>query len=162
MGEAHHNITSSPLFSKALRVTSELNFWLTALATDNLNIKPTDLFSNPCSKGFRNRLLRRKPGRKMNLGSLLALTIFLLRRSEIEELIEISQVSFKNYSDQVIEDYLETVPVLDKAGGYAIQDHGEWLVEEIEGDYHNIVGLPLTKVLAHLAKLGFDLPQNDT
>ncbi|MDB4305912.1 Maf family protein, partial [Akkermansiaceae bacterium] len=65
-------------------------------------------------------------------------------------------------SDQVIEDYLETVPVLDKAGGYAIQDHGEWLVEEIEGDYHNIVGLPLTKVLAHLAKLGFDLPQNDT
>ncbi|MDA8975622.1 Maf family protein [Akkermansiaceae bacterium] len=84
------------------------------------------------------------------------------RGSEIEELIEISQVSFKNYSDQVIEDYLETVPVLDKAGGYAIQDHGEWLVEEIEGDYHNIVGLPLTKVLAHLAKLGFDLPQNDT
>ncbi|MDB4257738.1 Maf family protein [bacterium] len=84
------------------------------------------------------------------------------RGGEIEELIEISQVSFKNYSDQVIEDYLETVPVLDKAGGYAIQDHGEWLVEEIEGDYHNIVGLPLTKVLAHLAKLGFDLPQNDT
>ena len=69
-----------------------------------------------------------------------------------------SYVKFRNFSDEVIEEYLSKVPVLDKAGGYAIQDHGDLLVEKIEGDYDNIVGLPVSLVLDQLGKIGFPPP----
>ena len=45
-----------------------------------------------------------------------------------------SEVKFKKLSDAVIKEYLECVPVLDKAGAYAIQDHGELIVERFSGE----------------------------
>jgi septum formation protein len=85
-----------------------------------------------------------------------------LQKGEIKAtFIEVSRVTFRDYPDSVIDDYLKIVPVLDKAGGYAIQDHGDWLVEKIEGDYDNIVGLPVTKVLAKLNEMGFNLSEQD-
>lgn len=76
----------------------------------------------------------------------------------MSKFVETSYVKFRNFSDEVIEEYLSKVPVLDKAGGYAIQDHGDLLVEKIEGDYDNIVGLPVSLVLDQLAKIGFPTP----
>ena len=62
----------------------------------------------------------------------------------------------------MIESYLEKVPVLDKAGGYAIQDHGEMIVERFEGDFDNIVGLPVSLVLDQLERMGFPVPAKDS
>jgi septum formation protein len=76
----------------------------------------------------------------------------------MSKFVDTSYVKFRNFSDEVIEEYLSKVPVLDKAGGYAIQDHGDLLVEKIEGDYDNIVGLPVSLVLDQLAKIGFPTP----
>jgi len=63
-----------------------------------------------------------------------------------------SVVRFKNYDDAVIERYLELVDTLDKAGAYAIQEHGEILIEKTEGSYSNIVGLPLETLAEILEK----------
>ena len=76
----------------------------------------------------------------------------------MSKFVDTSYVKFRNFSDEVIEEYLSKVPVLDKSGGYAIQDHGDLLVEKIEGDYDNIVGLPVSLVLDQLAKIGFPTP----
>jgi septum formation protein len=46
-------------------------------------------------------------------------------------------------TDSIIEDYLARVHVLDKAGAYGIQEHGNLIVERYEGSYTNIVGLPI-------------------
>ena len=61
--------------------------------------------------------------------------------NEFEE----SRVKFKNLSSLEIQNYIETREPMDKAGAYAIQGKGALLVEKIEGDYYNIVGLPLFK-----------------
>ena len=53
----------------------------------------------------------------------------------------ISNVKFKNLSEEDINDYIRTKESLDKAGAYGIQGYGALLVEEIQGDYFNIVGL---------------------
>lgn len=66
---------------------------------------------------------------------------------------EVSAVCFKNLSDEVIEKYLNLVNVLDKAGSYAIQEHGELIISEISGDMDNIIGLPLDKLRLTLTEL---------
>ncbi len=54
-----------------------------------------------------------------------------------------SLVKFYTLSEKEIWDYIKTKEPLDKAGGYGIQEKGSLLVEKIDGDYFNIVGLPV-------------------
>ena len=55
-------------------------------------------------------------------------------------------VTFHPLTREEIELYLSKINPLDKAGGYAIQDHGEMIVKRIEGSYSNVVGLPLERL----------------
>jgi septum formation protein len=64
---------------------------------------------------------------------------------------DVSRVTFRELSDAAIADYLARVKVLDKAGGYALQEQGERIVERVEGSRHNVIGLP-TEMLADLLK----------
>lgn len=81
---------------------------------------------------------------------------------QISEFVETSSVKFRDFSDDVIGAYLAKVPVLDKAGGYAIQDHGEMIVEKFEGEFDNIVGLPVALVLDQLERMGFPVPAKES
>ncbi len=53
-----------------------------------------------------------------------------------------------------IAEYLGKINPLDKAGAYAIQEHGEGIVERIEGSFSNVMGLPVERLQATLQKLG--------
>ena len=59
---------------------------------------------------------------------------------------ETSRVTFRPVDRETVRRYLSLVPVLDKAGSYAIQDHGEMLIEHYEGDLDNIIGLPVARL----------------
>ncbi len=54
-----------------------------------------------------------------------------------------TQVRFRKLSEETIERYVSLVNPLDKAGSYALQDHGEMLIEAVEGSVSNVIGLPL-------------------
>ena len=69
---------------------------------------------------------------------------------------QISYVTFKDLSEDSIKDYINTKESLDKAGGYGIQGYGALLVDSIQGDYFNIVGLPISK-LSDLLRDHFDI-----
>lgn len=56
---------------------------------------------------------------------------------------QVTTVSFSDFSDEFIAAYVQTGEPLDKAGAYAAQGKGALLIERIEGDYFNVVGLPL-------------------
>jgi septum formation protein len=69
---------------------------------------------------------------------------------EVELFHEVSRVTLQDLSFQKIGRYLGEVHVLDKAGAYALQERGEWIVERVEGSRNNVIGLPteaLEKVL---------------
>ncbi|MCQ2544893.1 MAG: Maf family protein [Clostridia bacterium] len=63
---------------------------------------------------------------------------------------EDTEVWFKSYSAEELNDYLSTDEAYDKAGGYAIQGSFGKYIDRIDGDYNNVVGLPLDKVLEYL------------
>ena len=69
---------------------------------------------------------------------------------------EMTFVTFRALDESQIEEYLSQVHTLDKAGGYAIQEQGELIIEGIEGSYSNVVGLPL-EALQVVLKSG-DIP----
>jgi septum formation protein len=52
-------------------------------------------------------------------------------------------VVFRHLDSELISRYLEVVPTLDKAGGYALQQHGDWLVQSVAGSESNVIGLPV-------------------
>lgn len=59
---------------------------------------------------------------------------------------ETTEVTFYPLSDKDIEDYISANEHIDKAGAYAIQGKGSLLVKGINGDYFNVVGLPVSKL----------------
>lgn len=66
---------------------------------------------------------------------------------------EITDVHFKELDDYLIDWYLSTGEPMDKAGSYGIQGYGAMLVDSIEGDYYNVMGLPISRLMDELAKL---------
>jgi septum formation protein len=65
-----------------------------------------------------------------------------------------TEVLFKNLADEEIEWYIHTKEPFDKAGAYAIQGLGTFLVRRINGSYTNVVGLPVCEVIEFLIKEG--------
>ncbi|MDK2783071.1 MAG: nucleoside triphosphate pyrophosphatase [Thermococcaceae archaeon] len=66
----------------------------------------------------------------------------------------VTEVKFRELSEEEIEWYVSTGEPLDKAGAYGIQGKGGVLVEWIKGDYYNVVGFPM-KIILELRNLGF-------
>jgi septum formation protein len=65
-----------------------------------------------------------------------------------------TEVLFKNLTDEEIEWYIHTKEPFDKAGAYAIQGLGTFIVKSINGSYTNVVGLPVCEVIEFLIKEG--------
>lgn len=67
--------------------------------------------------------------------------------------VENSRVCFKALTEEDIEAYLEAVEVLDKAGGYAVQERPDILGARVEGSVSNVIGLPIEKVISALEEM---------
>lgn len=63
-----------------------------------------------------------------------------------------TDVTFKKLSDEEIYNYIENNDVSDKAGAYSIQGTASSFVEKLDGDYNNVVGLPIYKLSKYLYK----------
>lgn len=74
--------------------------------------------------------------------------ICVLRLSDNKKIVdyEVTKVKMREFSEEEIKRYIKTTEPMDKAGSYGIQGYGSLLVEKINGDYFNVVGLPVSKL----------------
>lgn len=69
--------------------------------------------------------------------------------------VETTQVHFRSdLSDTDLQAYVEIGEARNCAGGYMMEQRGAWLIEKIEGDWQNVIGLPIFPLLGHLKTLG--------
>ena len=83
-----------------------------------------------------------------------ALAVFDPHAGRIETDLAVSNVQMRDYSDDEIAAYVASRDPFDKAGGYAIQNEEFRPVEELDGCYSNVVGLPLCHLARLLQKFG--------
>jgi septum formation protein len=65
----------------------------------------------------------------------------------------ISEVTFKPLTEEVIRDYHSRIQPLDKAGAYAVQDESAMIIEQVEGSWSNVKGLPMERLNEELQKI---------
>ncbi len=80
--------------------------------------------------------------------------VCLVQRStgELTVFADTTRVTFRRLTARQIRDYIDHVHVLDKAGGYAIQEPGDALVRRISGSFTNVVGLPVERLREVLSR----------
>lgn len=100
------------------------------------------IIGKPADRNNALEILRTLRGRTHEVISALTLTYNNHQAKTITDR-EITRVTFKNLSDDQLKEYLDRIEYLDKAGAYAIQEHGDFIVEEIFGSLTNVIGFPL-------------------
>ena len=78
-------------------------------------------------------------------------------KSECHSFYEETKVTMYPMTKQQILSYIRTGEPMDKAGAYGIQGKGAVYIEKIQGDYNNVVGLPVAKILWRMRKSGIEI-----
>lgn len=86
-------------------------------------------------------------------------TVIVIRngKSEIHSFYEETKVTMYPMTDAQILYYIQTGEPMDKAGAYGIQGKGAVFIEKINGDYNNVVGLPVAKIFYKMLESGIEI-----
>ncbi|MEK7540947.1 MAG: Maf family protein [Patescibacteria group bacterium] len=125
------------------------------ISADTIVAVGNEVFGKPKTPERAKYMLEKLSGRAHSI--ITGFTIIDTKSSkQISNSVE-TKVYFKNLSEQEIDSYIATGEPLDKGGGYAIQGKAALFVEKIEGDYFNIVGLPILSLSEELKKFGINI-----
>jgi septum formation protein len=123
----------------------------TVLGADTSVVVDGVVLGKPGSEDEALSMLRRLSGRTHEVMTAVAV-------AGVGARCVTAEVTFTAATDAVLRWYVSTGEPLDKAGAYAVQGIGGFLVERIEGSHSAVVGLPLVETLALLREAGYRLP----
>jgi septum formation protein len=119
------------------------------LGSDTLVALGSNLFGKPRDLAEAARMLGELQGKTHLV--VTGVCLIHLRRHRQKIFADQTLVTFRPLTAEAIRAYHARVQPLDKAGGYAIQVHGDEIVEAISGSFSNVVGLPLERLREELA-----------
>ena len=120
------------------------------VAADTIVVVDGRRLGKPRSVEEARDMLRSLSGR-----SHTVMTGFCLwQDGRFETHVEQTHLRFRSLSDREIDAYVATGSPMDKAGAYGIQDQAAIFVEALEGDYYNVMGLPLCSLTTRLRQWG--------
>jgi septum formation protein len=123
------------------------------IAADTVVVIDGHILGKPKSTEDARRMLVQLSGHTHSV--ITGVTLTRMPDAEHRSFLENTQVHFALLSEEEINGYLATEEPYDKAGAYAIQGQGGRFITRIEGDYFNVVGLPLAHLYRELTALGW-------
>lgn len=140
-------------FEKCMDIASKNENDL-VIGADTIVVLDDIILGKPKDKEDATSMIKKLSGKTHQVITGISLVNLNVNKKIIDYVV--SNVKFKDLSEEDIKDYIQTNESLDKAGAYGIQGYGAILVEEIQGDYFNIVGLPISR-LSDLLKKHFSI-----
>lgn len=125
------------------------------IAADTVVLIGNDLVGKLYTKDEMRNVLKKLSGQPHKI--LTGVAVIDTENGKILQDYDESEVRFRNLSKETINHYVNSMSWQDKAGGYNIEEVEEEFVEEIKGDYYNILGLPVKKLNGLLSKIGLSL-----
>ncbi|MCL1806748.1 MAG: Maf family protein [Oscillospiraceae bacterium] len=123
------------------------------IAADTLVVCNEELLGKPNNEKEAFSMLRSLAGRTHTVKT----GVTVMRDGQTLVKTESTQVTMRELTDAEILAYIATGEPMDKAGAYGIQERGALLVERVEGDFYNVMGLPVCLLAKMLAHFGIDL-----
>jgi nucleoside triphosphate pyrophosphatase len=137
--------------AKAMDVAGQYpHSWV--IGTDTIVLIDGIVLGKPADRSAARSMLRRLSGQTHQVYTGYTICCRELVKSMSD--VVTTDVSFKELSEDEIEWYIHTDEPFDKAGAYAIQGLGTFLVKRINGSYTNVVGLPVCEVIQYLIEEG--------
>jgi septum formation protein len=128
------------------------------LGADTMVVLDQEIIGQPTDEEDAYRILSKLAGKQHRV---ITGVVLITPKTEEYETAVISRVTLKSISENEIRSYIATKEPLDKAGAYAIQGEGSFLVESWEGSWSNIVGLPLEALTDLFEQAGFPVPKKN-
>ena len=123
------------------------------IAADTIVVIDNKILGKPHGRDDAFNMLSTLQGRTHEV--LTGLTVCM--NEKIISHVEHTRVKFRKLNESEIRAYISTGESDDKAGAYAVQGKGSLLVESLEGDYFNVVGLPICRLGLMLYEFGVNL-----
>lgn len=139
---------------KARDVAKSFNSGL-VISADTSVVYEGEILGKPLSPERAEEMLNKLSGKKFKV--ITGLTVLDLDNGNKTSEMESTIVFMKKLSREEISAYIKTREPLDKAGAFAVQGKGAVFVERIEGDFFNVVGLPLFRLGIMLEKFGISI-----
>ncbi len=143
-------VVKSLAFQKGDSVVKTIGDRNPVLSSDTIVVLDGKILGKPQDKEDAGNMMRRLSGRTHHVFTGVA----VFYNENVDLFAVKSGVTFKDLTEKEIADYCETDEPYDKAGAYAVQGIGSFMVKSIDGSYSNVIGLPVSEVIAHFQKLG--------
>ena len=125
------------------------------IGMDTLVSLNTKIFGKPKNRADARRMIEELQGQTHEV--ITGVCLIHLRSHRQRIFAERTNVTFRSLTTAEINHYHSKINPLDKAGGYAIQEHGDDLVRHISGSFSNVVGLPQERLSEELAYFELDV-----
>ena len=119
------------------------------IGADTVVVADERVLGKPKTKQEAKRFLQSLSERMHEVHTGVAIWI----NGEVHTFVETTNVVFRALDDEWIDAYVSTEEPYDKAGAYGIQSYGSLFIEKIDGDYFNVVGLPISRLMYELRAL---------
>jgi septum formation protein len=128
------------------------------IAADTIGVISNKIIGKPHTENEARKMLKEISGKSHSV--ITGFTILDTAANKTISRTVNTRVYIKKLTKQEIDAYVKTGEPLDKAGAYAIQGRGAVIVEKIEGDYYNVMGLPLNALTTALKEFGINVWTN--
>lgn len=150
-GESPFHLVERLARAKAAAVAAKAPAGEVVLAADTIVSIDGELLGKPRSEEDARVMLRRLSGRTHQVATGVCLMRAGTGADGASSFVSVTDVSFYPLTDEQIARYVATGEPMDKAGAYGIQGvGGRMLVRKINGDFYNVVGLPIAEVVRRL------------